>query len=172
MISYPAQRGFTLIETIVYLALFSILIGGAVISAFQIFDTATRSSTRTMLQDESDFILGKIDWTLSGAKAVTTPAAGASGSTLTVAKWDSSEGDPIIISNNGGGDIFVTRTPAAAARLNNSNTTVDALTFIHTSDVGPGADPEAVTAVLTLSALTPIGSKLTHTATTTIYLRN
>ena len=55
------MKGFTLIETIVYLALFSILMGGAIVAAFNIFESAGRQQTHTMLQEEGNFLIAKIN---------------------------------------------------------------------------------------------------------------
>ncbi len=157
------HKGFTLIEAVIYLALFSILIGGAVVAAYSLFDAATRSGTRTMLKEENDFFLSKIDWALSGAEAVTVPAAGSAGVTLTVAKWDSA--DPAVITFSGG-DLYLDGT-----RLNNTNVEVTNARFSHVADPGAGTSPEYVEAVVTSSALTPLGSVVSTTGTTTVYLR-
>lgn len=166
-----SKKGFTLIETIVYIALFSILMGGAVIAAYHLFDAATKVGTRTMLQEEGDFMLSKIDWVLGGAQAVTAPAAGASGSSLTVSKWDVSLGNPMIISKNGN-DMALQRGTLAPVLLNNTNTTIASLSFSHIKGSGDGTVPEAVETVLTISARTPTGAVVTRTATSTSYLRH
>ncbi len=165
-----SSRGFTLIEAIVYIALFSILIGGGVVAAYGLFDAVTRAGTRTMLSEETDFLLSKIDWTLSGAEAVTAPAAGASGSGLTVVKWSAPGGNPLIIAKNGG-NLTLTEGSGSAETLNNTNVTVDSITFRHTAEPGNGTVPEYVEAVLHVSAYTPSGSLLTRVGTTTVYLR-
>ncbi len=159
------SRGFTLIEAVIYLALFSILIGGAVVAAWSLFDAATRASTRTMLSEETDFLLSKIDWTLTSAEEVTLPGKNASGATLTVAKWDSVT--PVIVSwNSGDKDLFLD-----GERLNNTNVTVESAVFRHVADQGAGTSPEYVEAVLTTAARTPIGDVVSKTGTTTVYLR-
>lgn len=169
-ISAGVTRGFTLIEVLIYLALFSILMGGAVIAAYSLFDSSLKVGTRTMLQEESDFMLAKIDWVMSGAKAVTAPAAGVTGSSLTVAKWDTSLGDPMSVTQTGG-QLFLTRGTNAAVVLNNTNTTVASVVFNHIEGSGDGTVPEGVETVLTISAYTPTGITVTRVATSTSYLR-
>lgn len=170
MIPISTHRGFTLIEALVYLALFSILMGGAVVAAYNLFDSSTKVGTRTMLQEESDFMTAKIDWVLSGAKGITAPIAGMKGSSLTVAKWDTSLGDPMTIAESGG-QLFLTRGANAPVVLNNTNTTITAILFNHIEGSGDGTVPEAVETVLTVSAYTPTGMLVTRTATSTSYLR-
>lgn len=159
-----------MIEALVYLALFSILMGGAVVAAFSLFDAATRVSTRTMLQEETDFMLSKIDWSLAGAQAVTAPGAGGTGGGLTVVKWDGALGNPFIIAKNGN-NITLTRGAGTPAILNNTNITVTSLSFTHHAGSGDGTNPESVVSVITTSAVTPSGMTLTKTATSTVYLR-
>ena len=170
MISHKPSRAFTLIEAIIYLALFSILMGGAAIAAYNLFDASTKAGTRTMLQGESDFMMAKIDWVLSGIKAVTAPAAGVTGSSLIVAKWDTSLGDPMTVAINGE-NLTLTRGTNPTVILNNTNTFVSSVAFNHIKNSGDGTVPEAVETVLTIWALTPAGATVTHTATSTVFLR-
>ncbi len=164
------HKGFTLIEALVYLALFSILMGGAVIAAYNLFDSSLKVGTRTMLQEESDFMMAKIDWVMSGAKAATAPSAGVKGSSLTVAKWDTSLGDPMTVAQNGG-QLLLTLGTNAPVVLNNTNTSVASITFNHIEGSGDGTVPEAIETVLTISANTSTGLLVTRTATSTSYLR-
>lgn len=170
MTTIKIHKGFTLIEALVYLALFSILMGGAAITAYNLFDSATKVGTRTMLQEESDFMMAKIDWVMSGAKAVTAPASGVTGSSLTVAKWDTSLGDPMQVTQSGT-ELLLTRGTNASVVLNNTNTTIVSVSFNHIEGSGDGTVPEGVETVLTVSANTPTGATVTRTATSTAYLR-
>lgn len=165
------HRGFTLIEAIIYLALFSILMGGATVAAYYLFDSATKIGTRTLLQEESDFVVGKIEWVLSGTKAVTAPAEGTTGSSLTVSKWDTALGNPVVVARSGS-QVTLTLGSNASSILNNTNTTVERLTFTHVKGSGDGLVPEAVETVITLTAYTPTGASVSRTATSTVYLRH
>lgn len=82
------QKGFTLIETIIYLALFSIIIGGVLVSAYQIIQASTQSQENALIQEEGHFLVAKINWALTGARTVTFPASGTPGTTLDLDKFD------------------------------------------------------------------------------------
>lgn len=168
--THSPSRGFTLIEAIVYLALFTILMGGGVAAAFNLFEAASRGDTRTMLQEETDFLIAKVNWTMSGAQAVTAPSTGATGGALTVVKWDTSVGNPIVIARNGT-NLVMTKAGGSEIILNNTNVQITDLSFTHVAASGDGVDPESVTGVITLSARTPSGAVLYRQATTTVYLR-
>ena len=81
------RSGFTLIEVIIYLALFSILIGGALVSAYSLIESNERNQTKAIVQNEGAFVLAKIDWALSGIQSVDQPPFGGSGALLQVTKY-------------------------------------------------------------------------------------
>jgi prepilin-type N-terminal cleavage/methylation domain-containing protein len=164
-------RGFTLIEVLIYLALFAILMGGAVVAAYNLFEAATHGGTRTMLQEESDFLLAKVEWALGGAQAVTAPGTGTTGSTLSVVKWDTSVGNPIVFSLNNG-NLLMSRGSNAPTILNNTNVVVSKITFTHNAGSGDGINPESVVTAITLTTHTSNGFTLSRAATTTVYIRH
>lgn len=165
-----SSAGFTLLEVIIYLALFSIIMGGAAVSVFYIFDAADRAHTESVLENESDFILGKIDWVLSSTQSITTPTDNSSGSTLTVVSHDASLDDPVSIFLQGDG-VSMTHGTNPQALLNSINVSVASLTYTHVTGSGNGYSPEYIQTVLTLSARTKTGREIFHTATGTSYVK-
>jgi Tfp pilus assembly protein PilE len=160
-------RGFTLIEAVIYLALFSILIGGAVVAAWSLFDAATRSATRTMLSEELDFMLSKTDYVLSSTKEVTEPQKNnpTPETTLRVVRWNET-GFVTLSWSPGDKDFRLDGEP-----LNNTNVSVESVGFRHVADPGVGTSPEYIEAVITAAARTPGGDLVYRTGTTTVYLR-
>jgi len=162
------QCGFTLIETLVYLGLFALVMTGIVAAAYSMLELSGRTQARGTLTAEGNFLLGKINWGLSGASGVNPPASGSSGNTLTFTKAGSSLSFAF-----SGGNLTLQRGANPVATLNNSNVTV-AVTppatsiFSHT---GSGVNPESVTASFTLSITTPNGASLSQDFSTTKYLR-
>ena len=55
-------EGFTLIETLMYLALFALIIGGGMTATYQIIESTAGSASHILLQEEGNFILRKIAW--------------------------------------------------------------------------------------------------------------
>lgn len=150
------NRGFTLIETLVYLALFALIIGGLVVAAYMLFETSDRNQTKAMMQEEENFLLGKINWALSGASIVSVPVA----LSLLVTKYDGT----IVTITASDGTMTLNGTP-----LNNSNVTVSNLVFIRT--YAGGTNPESIEAGFTTSAKTPTSIIISEIASTTRYLR-
>jgi Tfp pilus assembly protein PilE len=151
-----ASSGFTLIETLVYLGLFALIMGGLVMAAYMLFETSDRNQTKAMMQEEENYLLGKINWALSGASSVSVPAT----NFLSVTKYD---GTNVTITTSSGDMTF------NGALLNNSNVTIGNLVFIHTY-LG-GTNPDSVEAGFTISAKTPDGKTISEIASTTRYRR-
>lgn len=164
------KKGFTLVEVIIYLALFGILMGGGIVTAFAILESSGRNASIIMIQEEGSFILGKISATLSGAEAVTSPGENLSGSTLSVVKWDASAGNPIVI-NIDGDNIVLSHSRDPAIPLNNSNIFITNLNFTHNVNLGVGSKPESVTSSFTANNRTPNGQVISKNFSNTDYLR-
>ncbi len=72
------KKGFTLVETIVYIALFSIIMTGAFVTAYQLIVGSDRLNTKKTIQSEGNFVLAKIGWALdsvstSSAEIISPP---------------------------------------------------------------------------------------------------
>ena len=60
-------EGFTLIETLLYLGLFAIVIGGGMVAAYQIIESTSATYNHVILQEEANFLIRKINWALTGS---------------------------------------------------------------------------------------------------------
>ena len=156
--AFLSMRGFTLIETIVYLALFAIVMTGLVATVYGYFENTGRNETKAILQEEGNFVLGKINYALDGAQAVSAPASGATGGTLTATKYGSGLSTTITSS---GGNV----TQDGSRLVDSSVVTISSLTFTHI------ASPEGVTASFTITAKTPGGQSVSEPASITRYIR-
>ena len=75
------QNGFTLIEVLVYIALFGIMMLGIVGVTYAILESTGKGQSRIVMQEVGDFLMGKINWALTGATTTVVTA-----STLSVTK--------------------------------------------------------------------------------------
>jgi type II secretory pathway pseudopilin PulG len=64
------QEGFALIEMIIYVGLFGILIGGILVSVFQLSTNAYRTDENISTHEEMNFVVKKLDWALSDASNI------------------------------------------------------------------------------------------------------
>src|SRR5258708_4700865 len=78
-------KGFTLIETIIYLGLFALVMSGIIVSAYALVETAGRNQAKAVLQEEKDFLVAKINYALAGVDPTHTITA--SGSSFSATKY-------------------------------------------------------------------------------------
>jgi prepilin-type N-terminal cleavage/methylation domain-containing protein len=64
------NNGFTLIETMIYIALFGLIMSGAVVTAYQLLEGGRRNQAAISIQEEGTFLTRKINWALVGASEV------------------------------------------------------------------------------------------------------
>ena len=162
-----SARGFTLIETVVYLGLFAIIMGGAVVTSYDVFESSGRNQTRALLEVEGGFLVAKIGWAVSGAQAVNLPAVGTIGSLLSVTKWDVSIGTVTV--GLSGNDMIIARSGNPSQVLNNTNVVVENLLFTHA--YGGGVNPESVQVSFRIRARDPRGAMLSQDFSNVLYLR-
>ncbi|MBI3631231.1 MAG: prepilin-type N-terminal cleavage/methylation domain-containing protein [Candidatus Sungbacteria bacterium] len=153
-------RGFTLIETIVYIALFALMLTTVVLAVFQVLQGSAQVNGRATIQDEENFVLRKIDWALGSidpTKAF-TPSVGYS-TTLSLTRYGDSQ--PVIIRINGTKVEMSEDGGTTYLPITTGNVTVTQLGFGYIAPTGTG--PAGITASTTISGLV---------ASTTKYIRN
>lgn len=72
------NKGFTLIEVVIYIGLFAIMIGGVLVSIFQIIQSSTKNDTNTLIKEEINFALKKINWFLGDMTSIVSSTQGSS----------------------------------------------------------------------------------------------
>lgn len=138
------HQGFTLIETIIYLALFAIIIGGGMLATYQIIEDTNATQNHIIVQEEANFLFRKIDWALTGATAVS-----ANGSNLTISKPISGILTPLTF-NFSGNNLTLQRNSGAPLVLNSSSIAVTAVLFTKTT--GLSGAPASITTDFTLTS--------------------
>ena len=162
------HKGFTLIEVSIYIALFSILIGGVLVSAYNLFESSGHNQTEAQLVEEGNFLLAKMDWVMSGVQTIHTPSANSSGNTLSVTLFDTTISNPVVMTCVGN-NMTLTRGTDTSQILNNTNVWLSDASFAHTTQTGQGLVPESVTVTFILNTRTPNGTVMSHTFSDTYY---
>ena len=62
-----ASSGFALFETVIYIALLSIITSIAFVSVYQIIDNSAKTNAKITVEREANFIIGKINWAFNTA---------------------------------------------------------------------------------------------------------
>ena len=142
------NKGVTLIETLVYLALFAILFGGAVIATYSLIESNGRGQAQVLLEEEGNFIVSKISSALSGAKSVEMPSVGATSSKLSLTKWDPSLNTVVIQLNSG--NVTISKNSGADVVFNNPDVSVSNLNF--KQNYNGGTNPKSVNFSFTITS--------------------
>ncbi|MEK7177077.1 MAG: type II secretion system protein [Patescibacteria group bacterium] len=158
------KNGFTLIETVIYLGLFAIIMTGVLTAVYSVSQTGSRNQARAMIQEEGTYLLGKIDWVLSGVKTINLPIG--SGDVLQVNTFN---GNAIEVGLSGL-NIYLSRLPNSPEILNNTNVEISELEFIHTEVSGDGINPESVEVNIIITTRTQDGFLFSQKFSTVKYL--
>lgn len=160
-----SQAGITLVETLIYIAFLSLLMGSLLGITFQTLASTEQINHKITIQQEANFILRKIDWALSGSDSVNTPNIGGSGSVLSVNKFVPNPANPIVFSfDQSSLSLAVGGTTDI---LNSSNIEISNLVFSRTQT---GTQPEKITVDFNVNCIQCTENQLQH-FTLTRYLR-
>jgi type II secretory pathway pseudopilin PulG len=135
------SRGFSLIETIIYVALLGFMMSGAVITAYQVTRSSFVVSEKDTIQGEGNFVLRKLEHAFVGAANVWD-----SSGTLVIDPYPAGPGDYITLSVSGD-TVFIKRGAGSAVELTTDNVSAE---FDFTVHAGP---PKGVTATTTIDGV-------------------
>ncbi len=171
MIKILNNKAFILIEIILYIGIFSLIMSGILISIYSLIESNNLNQTKAMVQTEGSFLIGKIDWTLSGIKKINSPNINSN--LLSVTKYDLTIEDPIIITVEGN-IMSIKKGSSEALDLNNSNTTISCPLsgcFKHEVQVDEEFSPESIEANIIVNTKTGSGRNYSQNFSTVKYLR-
>ena len=122
-----SDKGFTLMETMIYIALFGIIMSGAVVGTYNLLEGGNHNVLNSAVEEEGTFLNRKISWALRGA---TIASVSGSGSVLTITRPDLGAQSPLIISGNGT-NMTIARGVGVAILLNSSRFKVSNVIFTY-----------------------------------------
>jgi hypothetical protein len=122
------SSGFTMIETLIYLALFTIIMTGLIASAFMVIQNADKTSAKVGAGEEINFVLKKFDWVLTGADSSTLSISGGKLSF----ENPSLSGDEISIERDGA--FLVLGVDGGADKITTESAKVEDLNFFFDAD--------------------------------------
>lgn len=128
-------KGFTLIETIVYIAILGIFLTSTILCVFSISQNADLFNLKNTTSDEGTFVLSKVNVALTNAKLITSPSTGYS-QTLSIVEND---GTHVDLRRNGT-SIEMRRDSGPYLPLSTSNVSVTTLGFQKLSGTPSGIE--------------------------------
>ncbi len=141
-------KGFTLVEVLLYIALFSMLMSGVVLASFQLLSSAHLSDKSVRVQQEGDFVLRKLDWVLNGVSVQVVPnKVSPYSSTLQVVS--ATNASFVVTFAPQPHSITLSQNGAPPVPLTTPNVIVSALQFHYLKAIG--AKPEGIEASTTIN---------------------
>ncbi|HSX07439.1 MAG TPA: type II secretion system protein [Candidatus Saccharimonadales bacterium] len=129
-----AQRGYTLLELLLYMAIISILLAATTAFLGVTVDARVKNQTVAEVNDQGVAVMDYIMQTIRNASSITAPAAAASSTSLTLVVPTGSL-SPTVFSLSGT-TLQVKEGAAAAVSLTNSKVQVTSLTFTNLTRSG------------------------------------
>ena len=125
------QKGFTLLEVIIYIALFTLLMGTAFATAYQLIHDSGKLSVKATTQEEGNFVMRKFNWAMNNASGFTI-----SGSELTIERYT---GPDVEIKLGSGADAekILMNNTGSFLPITTDNVQVTELTFSPAPVSGP-----------------------------------
>lgn len=166
------QMGFTLIELLLYLTIATTLLGG--VTAFLSMSLNSRIKTQSIAEvnQQGTAMLERFTTIVRGADSITSPAAGASASSLTLAMTTPAINPTIFdASASSPATMQIKESTGAAVPLTNNKVTVSNLTF---KNLSKSSTPGVVQISFTLTRVNTSGrNEYTYqkTFTTSVALR-
>ena len=133
------NRGLTLIEVVIYVALFSLLLGTAFVTAYQLILSGDELDDTIVILSEGNFIQRKINWIFTGLDPTRSPEiTGANcGQTIKIYKTTPEESPTIIRLTNSHNTNYIEINKKAGAfyTINTRNVKITCLNFNLESDI-------------------------------------
>lgn len=147
------MRGFTLIETVIYIALFGFLMTGMLIASADLLESAGRSNSHATVEDEGSFVSRKLEWALTGMTAAPTLDTTTNcQNKLTLAKTGNQLNLVVFQYNSGSKSIEMKEGATGPNALTTGNVSVSCLSFAAIAAQGSG--PAGVSASFTINGET------------------
>ena len=138
--------GFTLLETLIYLGLFSILIGTGYVTAMNLVQSNEHIEALLAREEEKLFLEKKIEWALSGVKMVHSPVENATSSLLSIDTV--SEGSPLTF-DLADGCLRFSQSGYVPVCLTTDRVHIDHLEFTHHAKTSTTS--ESISAMITIN---------------------
>jgi type II secretory pathway pseudopilin PulG len=126
------KKGFTLIETIIYIGIIAIIISSFLMTSEQIIFSNNRTYRQIELTENQKFVIQKINWLLRNVDTINTPPPEASSTILSINKVNFAD-NPLVLSL-ADNVVYLNTTP-----LTNNSVIVTNLTFYQLTLTGQNA---------------------------------
>jgi len=168
------MRGFTLLESLIYIALFGLIMSGMLSGIWAFTESADRTQTQAFLETEGNFLMQKMQYDLQHAKNISEPIGIATTSELVLTSdgtgSDSDSGTYVELYL---ADTILMRTVGEISLpLSSNSVTISDLSFKRAGNgTSPGTtNPESIATSFQISATTSDGQVISQNFSSIEYL--
>ncbi len=155
MIKKNNKQAFSLVETLLYIAIVSTMVVALTSFLSVNQNTAARNQTVNEVEQQGTQIMQLITQTIRNATSVTGPVVGTPGSTLTLVVSDSAKSPTIF--DLSAGAIRIKEGTGTAFNITSNRVTASGLTF---TNLKPGTQRDSIKIQFTLSYNNPSGKQV------------
>jgi prepilin-type N-terminal cleavage/methylation domain-containing protein len=153
MKSFPNQNGFTLIEMLFYISISSVVLLFASMFLGTILESRIKNQMIAEVEQQGMQAVQQITQIVRNGATITTPAVGATASSLVLTQYDSAKNPTTI--DISGGVLRITEGVSGAIPLTNSKVVVSALSV---SNLSRASTPDTIRIIFTVTA-TNVGNR-------------
>ncbi len=124
-----SNDGFTLLETLIYIGLVSVITSSFIAASYQIIDSRGRVQSQLELTENKKFLVEKLKWVLASNQSINLPSLGSSDANLSVNKLNYGN-NPLVV-NLASNQIWLTLGSGQPVPITNSQVVVTDLVFTH-----------------------------------------
>ena len=141
------EKGFTLIEALLYAGLFAFIMTGLLVSVYMIIQATTNSGGQLLADDEASFILRKMDWAMTSMTTIHFPNETQTGYVLAIQQ----QGIGLTQFQLNNGNIEISTAGGPYYPLDSDEVEASNLTFYH--QPASGTKPAAIVAEFDLNGI-------------------
>jgi Tfp pilus assembly protein PilE len=152
------MKGFTLVETIVYIALLGLIMTGALLTSYELILSSQKSSGKTTMQEEGTFVMRKLEWALADMSVAPTVGGSGCDQTLSVSKTGYGS-NPVQFQRNSANNSIEMRKGGVGAYTPITTSNVSVGCFGVVSLAAVGSAPPGVIVTTTIGGLNFVNTK-------------
>lgn len=131
---HTSHKGFSLIETVVYVGIFSLFVIGLANFSSGLSSSRVHSQMVFEVNDQGSRVIRVITQTLRNANSINQPSIGATASSVSI-ETENLIKNPTVFSESGG-VLYITEASGSPVALTNNKVVVSNLTFANVSQPG------------------------------------
>lgn len=164
--TFKDQKGYTFVELILYMGIFSMLMLAMFQLLTSIFDVQIESQSTANVPQDGRYIMSRFSYDIGRTQSISSPSIGTSSASLKL--FDGTTTNTYSLSN---GNLILTSSPSGSVnQLNSFNTVVSNLSFLRLADNSMQNDTVTISYTVT-SRIVRRGGFANQTYKTTIGIR-